>query len=235
AVARENDTAAAPCPDTARRVLARPHRCNLGSKPGQHTAPECPRRRLHDRRRTRQSRAISAADDHSRPRPGQRDRTRQCLRAALGNRERLRRTQIPSARTSGGAALEVPAAGAAGDVGAPMLPLRHPHAHARRRDARRARPRSNILRRGAAYHPKIVVPQLFFPLTTVTLSPPSGSAPSGNSPNVSIQHAAPAPTHGWSNAKSSNRQPNAPTTRDGRNRPTAHRSLFNYLTERYWS
>ena len=55
-----------------------------GAEPRQHTAAECPSRRLHDRRRTRQSRAISAADDHSRPRPGQRDRTRQCLRAAFG-------------------------------------------------------------------------------------------------------------------------------------------------------
>ena len=118
------------------------------------------------------------------------------LRAALGNRERLRRTQIPSTRPPGGAALEIPRAGAAGDLGAPALPLRHPHAHARRRHTRRARPRSNILRCGATYHPKSVIPQLFFPLTTVTLSAPSGSAPSGNSPNASIQYAAPGPTRG---------------------------------------
>ena len=52
-------------------------------------------------------------------------------------------------------------------------------------------------------------------------------------PQDVMVEAAPAPTHGWSNAKSSNGQPNAPTTRGGRNRPTAHISLFNYLTERY--
>ena len=58
---------------------------------------------------------------------------------------------------------EIPRPGATGDVGTPVLPFRHPHTHARRRDPLRARPRPDLVRRGATHHPKSVVPQLFSP------------------------------------------------------------------------
>ncbi|QHE72655.1 Mobile element protein (plasmid) [Rhodococcus sp. WAY2] len=65
-----------------------------------------------------------------------RGRTRPRLRPALGNREHLRRTQNPPTRPPRRPAVEIPTVGPPGNLGAPVLPLRHPHPDARRRNRR---------------------------------------------------------------------------------------------------
>ena len=56
------------------------------------------------------------------------ERARGRVRAALGDRGRLRRAQDPPARRPHGAAIEVTRPRAPRDLGAPVLPLRDPHA-----------------------------------------------------------------------------------------------------------
>ena len=157
-------------------------------QPREHTAAQCPSCRLHDRRLPAIPSNIAADDDSD---PDQASATElPALTRSVGKSRASSTNSNPINAAPGGAALEIPRAGAAGDLG-----------HLRRHYAIRTLMLDaathagttpiEILRCGATYHPKSVIPQLFFPLTTVTLSAPSGSAPSGNSPNASIHTPRP--------------------------------------------
>src|SRR6266508_3333709 len=160
--------------------------------------------RVHDRRRPGTDRTVPV-DHHDPPSPqSPRRRPRRRLHPALGDRDRPRRAQDPPAWPQGGAALEVTGTGDPGDLGAPVLPLRHPDPHVRRRRTRRPRSGPSVLRRRPAHLPPIDRPSgRLSPLRPPTPSTGCGTTPSANSSPGSSRTVVPAPTPGSSNASTS--------------------------------
>jgi len=147
---------------------------------------------------------------------------------SVGNRERLRRNEIPSARDAGGAALEVPALRAAGDFGGNCAAITRSGRPARRRTHAGTTPieypcgGAGITRRSLSH-------SSFSPSNRGKMSPPSGSAPPGNSPNASIQHAAPRQPKTGVVKQSLKWAAKRSHTRDGRNRPTSPKITLKLL------
>src|SRR5680860_1518626 len=136
--------------------------------------------------------------------------------------ERSAFTQAPPARPPHGPALKVPEAGHPGDMGTPVLPLRDPHTHARRRRPRRPRPGPCLVRRRATHLPQVHRPTgRFSPLTHPTPSAVFGPTPSANSSAGCYPGEDLAPTPASSNASTPNGTSNDPITTTGPN-PTGY-------------
>jgi len=146
------------------------------------------------------------------------------LRAALGDRDLLRRAQDPPARPAHRPALTVPGAGHPGDLGPPVLPLRDTRPDEGRRRPCRPRPGPCLVRRGTAHLSAIHRPAgRFSPLTATTPSAVSGATPSANSSAGSYPRGNLAPTPESSNANTPNGTSNDPITTTGPN-PTGYRN-----------
>ena len=112
-------------------ILAGRRSFDVGRKPGE--LPEARKpfggasHRLRDRRRSWRPRALSI-DDHRPPsRPGFGRSARPRLRRTVGDRIGLRRTEDPPARAPDRAGFEAGRTRQPGDLGTPVLSLRHSH------------------------------------------------------------------------------------------------------------
>src|SRR5699024_8666228 len=206
----------------------------LGQRPQARAAGHGAGDRVHRRRRPRAGRALPSADHDPGPRAGGRGRAGDGLRPALGNRDRLRRTVDPPARSPRGAALEVPGPGAPGDLGPPVLPLRDPHPDGRGRRARRPRSRSGLFRHRPADLPPLERPAgRFFPLTPLTPFLASGDTLSVSFSAGRCPADGPGPTPAWSNQVHPLARQTRPPPPLAPTRPPP-RTSRRYLIERYW-
>ncbi len=121
-----------------------------------------------------------------------------------------------------------------GDLGPPVLPLRHPLAHVRRRRPRRPRSRPGLLRRRPAHLTPFHRPRgRLSPLRPPTPPSTSGATPSPSSSPGSSHHAGPEPTPASSNASTPDGTSNDPATATGLN-PIGHPTKpSRSLIERY--